>query len=120
MQPSPSAVYHYSDTGGHSSHVHHSKVNAVFQAAKKDLLKIIQLQARLRPACEIMQQIQSCLRLYTNKFIIPIIILFVFVLQDPSLLEGRITLRQVKAGSVVANQGDQVCSDIWPRSCDPL
>ncbi|XP_026787188.1 patatin-like phospholipase domain-containing protein 7 [Pangasianodon hypophthalmus] len=70
MQPAPSAVYHYSDTGGHSGHVHHNKVNAIFQAAKKDLLKIIQLQ-------------------------------------DPSLLEGRVTLRQVKAGSVVANQGDQ-------------
>ncbi|XP_053466100.1 patatin-like phospholipase domain-containing protein 7 [Ictalurus furcatus] len=70
MQPAPSAVYHYSDTGGHSGNVHHNKVNAIFQAAKKDLLKIIQLQ-------------------------------------DPSLLEGRVTLRQVKAGSVVATQGDQ-------------
>ncbi|KAK3514878.1 hypothetical protein QTP70_033814, partial [Hemibagrus guttatus] len=27
--------------------------------------------------------------------------------KDPSLLEGRVTLRQVKAGSVIANQGDQ-------------
>uniref|UniRef100_A0A4W4F3D2 lysophospholipase n=1 Tax=Electrophorus electricus TaxID=8005 RepID=A0A4W4F3D2_ELEEL len=70
MQPAPSAVYHFSDTGGHCGHVHHSKVNAIFQAAKKDLLKIIQLQ-------------------------------------DPSLLEGRVTLRQVRAGCVVANQGDQ-------------
>lgn len=42
-------------------------------------------------------------------------ILFVFVLQDPNLLEGRVTLRQVKAGSVVANQGDQVCNDIQPK-----
>ncbi|KAI5088421.1 patatin-like phospholipase domain-containing protein 7 isoform X1, partial [Silurus meridionalis] len=67
MQPAPSAVYHYSDTGGHPGHVHHNKVNAIFQAAKKDLLKIIQLQAKL------------C----------------------------RVTLRHVKAGSVVANQGDQ-------------
>lgn len=47
MQPAPSAVYHYSDTGGHSGNVHHNKVNAIFQAAKKDLLKIIQLQAKL-------------------------------------------------------------------------
>lgn len=47
MQPAPSAVYHYSDTGGHSGHVQHNKVNAIFQAAKKDLLKIIQLQAKL-------------------------------------------------------------------------
>uniref|UniRef100_A0A671NPU9 lysophospholipase n=1 Tax=Sinocyclocheilus anshuiensis TaxID=1608454 RepID=A0A671NPU9_9TELE len=70
MQHSPSAVFHYSDTGGHSSHIHHCKVNAVFQAAKKDLIKIIQLQ-------------------------------------DPSLLEDRVTLRQVKAGSVVASEGDQ-------------
>uniref|UniRef100_A0A671NQC0 lysophospholipase n=2 Tax=Sinocyclocheilus anshuiensis TaxID=1608454 RepID=A0A671NQC0_9TELE len=54
MQHSPSAVFHYSDTGGHSSHIHHCKVNA-----------------------------------------------------DPSLLEDRVTLRQVKAGSVVASEGDQ-------------
>uniref|UniRef100_A0AAR2M470 lysophospholipase n=1 Tax=Pygocentrus nattereri TaxID=42514 RepID=A0AAR2M470_PYGNA len=70
MQDAPSVVYHYSDTGGHTGHVHHSKVNAIFQAAKKDLLKT-------------------------------------FPLQDPSLLEGRVTLRQVKAGCVVAKQGDQ-------------
>lgn len=46
MQHSPSAVFHYSDTGGHSSHMHHCKVNAIFQAAKKDLLKIFQLKVR--------------------------------------------------------------------------
>lgn len=28
--------------------------------------------------------------------------------QDPSLLDGRVNLRQVKAGSVVGHQGDQV------------
>uniref|UniRef100_A0AAY4BF04 lysophospholipase n=1 Tax=Denticeps clupeoides TaxID=299321 RepID=A0AAY4BF04_9TELE len=70
MLDTPSAVYHYSDMGGHSGHVHHCKVNAIFQAAKNDLLKIIQLK-------------------------------------DPSLLEGRVTLRQVKTGSVLASQGDQ-------------
>ncbi|XP_013865932.1 patatin-like phospholipase domain-containing protein 7 [Austrofundulus limnaeus] len=68
MQYTPSAVYHYSDAGGGS--IHHNKVNAIFQAAKKDLLQVIQMQ-------------------------------------DPSLLEGRVTLRQVKAGSVVGHQGDQ-------------
>ncbi|XP_054630330.1 patatin-like phospholipase domain-containing protein 7 isoform X1 [Dunckerocampus dactyliophorus] len=68
MQQTPSAVYHYSDAGGGKDH--HNKVNAIFQAAKKDLLQVIQLQ-------------------------------------DPSLLEGRVTLRQVKANSVVAHQGDQ-------------
>lgn len=68
MQQTPSAVYHYSDAGGGS--VYHNKVNAIFQAAKKDLLQVIQLQ-------------------------------------DPSLLDGRVNLRQVKAGSVVGHQGDQ-------------
>lgn len=29
--------------------------------------------------------------------------------QNANLLEGRVNLRQVKAGTVVANQGDQVC-----------
>uniref|UniRef100_A0A671WFJ3 lysophospholipase n=1 Tax=Sparus aurata TaxID=8175 RepID=A0A671WFJ3_SPAAU len=36
--------------------------------------------------------------------------LLLFLLQDPSLLEGRVTLHQVKAGSVVARQGDQEVS----------
>ncbi|KAL0979156.1 hypothetical protein UPYG_G00181440 [Umbra pygmaea] len=71
ITPTPSAVFHYSEAGGgQSGHVHHSKVNAIFQAAKKDLQHLIQLQ-------------------------------------DPSLLEGRVTLRQVKAGCVVNSQGDQ-------------
>ncbi|KAM3874365.1 patatin-like phospholipase domain-containing protein 7a [Diretmus argenteus] len=73
MQHTPSAVFHYTDSGGRSDAVHPSKVSAIFQAAKKDLLGIIQLQ-------------------------------------DPSLLEGRVTLHQVKAGSVVARQGDQEVS----------
>ncbi|XP_077457312.1 patatin-like phospholipase domain-containing protein 7 [Stigmatopora argus] len=68
MQQSPSAVYHYSELG--TGNDRYDKVNAIFQAAKKDLLQVIQLK-------------------------------------DPSLLEGRVTFRQVKANSVVAHQGDQ-------------
>ncbi|XP_068506231.1 patatin-like phospholipase domain-containing protein 7 isoform X5 [Syngnathus scovelli] len=71
MPRSPSAVYEYSEAG--TGHYHHNKVNAIFQAAKKDLLQVI-------------------------------------LLQDPGLLEGRVTFRQVKANSVVAHQGDQVYS----------
>ncbi|XP_033831851.1 patatin-like phospholipase domain-containing protein 7a [Periophthalmus magnuspinnatus] len=37
-------------------------------------------------------------------------LLGVIQLQDPSLLDGRVTLHQVKAGSVVARQGDQEVS----------
>uniref|UniRef100_A0AAY4EHS1 lysophospholipase n=1 Tax=Denticeps clupeoides TaxID=299321 RepID=A0AAY4EHS1_9TELE len=70
MQQTPSAVIHYSDSWERSD-VHPSRVGAIFQAAKKDLLSIIQLK-------------------------------------DPTLLEGRVTLHQVKSGSVVAHQGDQV------------
>ncbi|XP_077479436.1 patatin-like phospholipase domain-containing protein 7a isoform X1 [Stigmatopora argus] len=70
MQHMPSEVFHYTDSGGQSDNIHLSKSGTIFQAAKKDLLEIIQLQ-------------------------------------DPSLLEGRVTLHQVKAGSVVARQGDQ-------------
>ncbi|XP_037608206.1 patatin-like phospholipase domain-containing protein 7a isoform X2 [Sebastes umbrosus] len=73
MQPTPSEVFHYTDSGGHSDAIHLSKSCTILQAAKKDLLRIIQLQ-------------------------------------DPSLLEGRVTLHQVKAGSVVARQGDQEVS----------
>ncbi len=46
MQHTPSAVYHYADAGG--GHVHHSKVNAIFQAAKKDLLQVIHIQVVCR------------------------------------------------------------------------
>ncbi|XP_072243295.1 patatin-like phospholipase domain-containing protein 7 isoform X1 [Leuresthes tenuis] len=74
MQYAPSAVYHYRDTDG--GNIHHNKVNAIFQAAKKDLLQVIHLQ-------------------------------------DPGLLEGRVTLRQVKAGSVIAHQGDQDVSVVF-------
>ncbi|KAJ8260962.1 hypothetical protein COCON_G00166850 [Conger conger] len=70
MQQTPSAVFRYTDSGGRSDQVPPSKINAIFQAAKEDLLGLIPLQ-------------------------------------DPSLLEGRVTLHQVKAGSVVARQGDQ-------------
>uniref|UniRef100_A0A8C7RIY6 lysophospholipase n=1 Tax=Oncorhynchus mykiss TaxID=8022 RepID=A0A8C7RIY6_ONCMY len=45
MVHTPSAVFHYSEAGGgQSGHIHHSKVNAIFQAAKKDLQRLIQLQ----------------------------------------------------------------------------
>ncbi|XP_068561962.1 patatin-like phospholipase domain-containing protein 7a isoform X2 [Cebidichthys violaceus] len=73
MQPTPSEVFHYTDSGGHSDAIYLSKSCTILQAAKKDLLGIIQLQ-------------------------------------DPSLLDGRVTLHQVKAGSVVARQGDQEVS----------
>ncbi|XP_074545979.1 patatin-like phospholipase domain-containing protein 7 isoform X2 [Halichoeres trimaculatus] len=73
LQHTPSEVFYYTDSGGHPNAIHLNKSCAIFQAAKKDLLGIIQLQ-------------------------------------DPSLLEGRVTLHQVKAGSVVARQGDQEVS----------
>ncbi|XP_031426831.2 LOW QUALITY PROTEIN: patatin-like phospholipase domain-containing protein 7, partial [Clupea harengus] len=74
LQSMPSAVFHYTSS---SSHVHSStKVNMIFQAAKKDLLKVIQLQ-------------------------------------DPSLLEGRVSMRQVKAGTVLASQGEQDVSVLF-------
>lgn len=73
MQHTPSEVFHYTDSGGQSDATHLSKSSTILQAAKKDLLGIIQLQ-------------------------------------DPSLLEGRVTLHHVKAGSVVARQGDQEVS----------
>ncbi|XP_034751884.1 patatin-like phospholipase domain-containing protein 7a isoform X1 [Etheostoma cragini] len=73
MQHTPTEVFHYTDSGGHSDAIHLSKSCTILQAAKKDLLGIIQLQ-------------------------------------DPDLLDGRVTLHQVKAGSVVARQGDQEVS----------
>ncbi|XP_045922349.1 patatin-like phospholipase domain-containing protein 7a isoform X1 [Micropterus dolomieu] len=73
MQHTPSEVFHYTDSGGQSDAIHLSKSSTILQAAKKDLMGIIQLQ-------------------------------------DPTLLEGRVTLHHVKAGSVVARQGDQEVS----------
>lgn len=45
MQQVPSSVFHYTDSVGRSD-LHPSKVGAIFQAAKTDLLGIIQLQVR--------------------------------------------------------------------------
>ncbi|KAK6306139.1 hypothetical protein J4Q44_G00230640 [Coregonus suidteri] len=46
MVHTPSAVYHYQEAGeSQSGHVHHRKVNTIFQAAKKDLQRLIQLQS---------------------------------------------------------------------------
>uniref|UniRef100_A0AAY4EIN9 lysophospholipase n=1 Tax=Denticeps clupeoides TaxID=299321 RepID=A0AAY4EIN9_9TELE len=46
MQQTPSAVIHYSDSWERSD-VHPSRVGAIFQAAKKDLLSIIQLKVHM-------------------------------------------------------------------------
>ncbi|XP_037340418.2 patatin-like phospholipase domain-containing protein 7a [Pungitius pungitius] len=73
VQQTPSEVFHYTDSGGHPDATNCIKSGTILQAAKKDLLGIIQLQ-------------------------------------DPSLLDGRVTLHQVKAGAVVACQGDQEVS----------
>eukprot|EP00066_Takifugu_rubripes_P026581 XP_011615847.1 PREDICTED: patatin-like phospholipase domain-containing protein 7 isoform X2 [Takifugu rubripes] len=73
MQQTPSEVFHYTDSRGHSDAILLSKSCTILQAAKRDLLGLIQLQ-------------------------------------DPGLLEGRVTLHHVKAGSVVARQGDQEVS----------
>ncbi len=45
MQHAPSSVIHYTDNAPHSD-VPPSKVGAIFQAAKKDLLGIIPLQVK--------------------------------------------------------------------------
>lgn len=46
MQHAPSAVIHYTDNAPHSD-VPPTKVGAIFQAAKKDLLGIIPLQVKI-------------------------------------------------------------------------
>ncbi|KAG5834186.1 hypothetical protein ANANG_G00258810 [Anguilla anguilla] len=46
MQQTPSAVFHYTDSGGRSDHVPPSKINSIFQAAKNDLLGLIPLQVK--------------------------------------------------------------------------
>lgn len=46
MQHTPSEVFHYTDSGGQSDTIHLSKSSTILQAAKRDLLGIIQLQVR--------------------------------------------------------------------------
>ncbi|KAM5330712.1 patatin-like phospholipase domain-containing protein 7 isoform 3-T3 [Glossophaga mutica] len=65
----PSAVFHYSD-GNSEETVASSKTDAIFRAAKKDLLTLMKLD-------------------------------------DPSLLDGRVTFLHVPGGTVVSRQGDQ-------------
>lgn len=101
MQHAPSEVFYYTDSGGQSDTIQLSKSSSILQAAKRDLLGIIQLQVRhnqrLLPSQTAMLAVQ---------------LKRIFLLQDPELLEGRVTLHQVKAGSVVARQGDQVHTNL--------
>lgn len=146
MLHTPSEVFHYTDSGGQSDAIHLSKSNTIFQAAKKDLLGIIQLQVGDRShsvhiswykcvrdyitskqkqivlllVLHVVQCDTFCrkfpqqLYIRTAQFIFDVIIRYIFGIfffffwQDPTLLEGRVTLHHVKAGSVVARQGDQV------------
>ncbi|CAK7291486.1 Patatin-like phospholipase domain-containing protein 7 [Vulpes lagopus] len=65
----PSAVFHYSEANSEET-VSSRKTDAIFRAAKKDLLTLMKLD-------------------------------------DPSLLDGRVTLLHVPGGKVVSRQGDQ-------------
>ncbi|KAM7093557.1 patatin-like phospholipase domain-containing protein 7 [Molossus nigricans] len=65
----PSAVFHYSDCSSDET-LASRKTDAIFTAAKKDLLTLMKLD-------------------------------------DPSLLDGRVTFLQVPGGTVVSRQGDQ-------------
>ncbi|XP_054440072.1 patatin-like phospholipase domain-containing protein 7 isoform X2 [Pteronotus mesoamericanus] len=65
----PSAIFHYSDRGSDEA-VASSQTEAIFRAAKKDLLTLMKLD-------------------------------------DPSLLDGRVTFLHVPGGTVVSRQGDQ-------------
>ncbi|XP_029775689.1 patatin-like phospholipase domain-containing protein 7 isoform X2 [Suricata suricatta] len=65
----PSAVFHYSETDSDETAASR-KTDAIFRAAKKDLLTLMKLE-------------------------------------DPSLLDGRVTLLHVPGGTVVSRQGDQ-------------
>lgn len=124
MQHAPSEVFYYTDTRGHSDTILLSKSCTILHAAKKDLLGLLQLQVRTRdnPLDALPASVPSRLRrdlLRTSrawtrrrpggrggvKLQLSDVVL---LLQDPSLLEGRVTLHHVKAGSVVARQGDQV------------
>lgn len=58
MMQTPSAVYHFND--GAAEKVSSNKVNAIFQAAKKDLLQVIQLQVKLASLLFISLQQQRC------------------------------------------------------------
>lgn len=50
MQCAPSEVFHYADNRGQCDSSHLSRSSSVLQAAKKDLLGIIQLQVAPPPA----------------------------------------------------------------------
>uniref|UniRef100_A0A7N5JDM0 lysophospholipase n=2 Tax=Ailuropoda melanoleuca TaxID=9646 RepID=A0A7N5JDM0_AILME len=65
----PSAVFHYAETNSDET-VSSRKTDAIFRAAKEDLLTLMKLD-------------------------------------DPSLLDGRVTLLHVPGGTVVSKQGDQ-------------
>ncbi|XP_066222663.1 patatin-like phospholipase domain-containing protein 7 isoform X1 [Saccopteryx leptura] len=69
VSETPSAVFHYSDSNSDET-VTSTQTDAIFRAAKKDLLTLMKLD-------------------------------------DPLLLDGRVTLLHVPGGTVVSRQGDQ-------------
>nr|XP_012639900.1 patatin-like phospholipase domain-containing protein 7 isoform X3 [Microcebus murinus] len=71
----PSGAFHYSETHSDET-VASRKTDAIFRAAKKDLLTLMKLD-------------------------------------DPSLLDGRVALLHVSAGTVVSKQGDQDVSILF-------
>uniref|UniRef100_A0A671ULN0 lysophospholipase n=1 Tax=Sparus aurata TaxID=8175 RepID=A0A671ULN0_SPAAU len=79
---------------------------SVFEKYPETLVRVIQIiMVRLQRVTFL--ALHNYLGLTTELFN-PVLLLFLCLYsRDPSLLEGRVNLRQVKAGSVVAHQGDQ-------------
>uniref|UniRef100_A0AAR2KJ19 lysophospholipase n=1 Tax=Pygocentrus nattereri TaxID=42514 RepID=A0AAR2KJ19_PYGNA len=50
---------------------------------------------------------QTCLRFVSNLIFFSFVFTYCCFLQDPALLNGRVTLHHAKAGAVLARQGDQ-------------
>lgn len=126
MQHTPSEVFHYTDSRGQSDAIQLSKSTSILLAAKRDLLGIIQLQVRgwnkrfTTTGRMCFLQCDTAHRKNTGNTLDGVCAFggadasqymskkFVSLLQDTSLLDGRVTLHHVKAGAVVARQGDQV------------
>uniref|UniRef100_A0AAR2IH01 lysophospholipase n=1 Tax=Pygocentrus nattereri TaxID=42514 RepID=A0AAR2IH01_PYGNA len=78
------------------SHVRHTSTHINRHASLKQL-----------PSSSAEEANQTCLRFVSNLIFFSFVFTYCCFLQDPALLNGRVTLHHAKAGAVLARQGDQ-------------
>uniref|UniRef100_A0AAR2LNU7 lysophospholipase n=1 Tax=Pygocentrus nattereri TaxID=42514 RepID=A0AAR2LNU7_PYGNA len=92
------------------SHVRHTKFNLSHKKSFENstyLIKKLFFKIEILPSSSAEEANQTCLRFVSNLIFFSFVFTYCCFLQDPALLNGRVTLHHAKAGAVLARQGDQ-------------